>query len=180
VQRACLGARASFRADRARACEPRSTDRQLDGSLPERHSRLAARPHDPLTCAGTRDAGRARMKMIVIATLLLATPHARVRADTRVVATATERDAARLAALEREATAAAVTLQDARAEKLFARLRWDAAVAGGHPVAAGQWARRHFDAMQAERAAHTRWQVAAARLAAARAQRRAAALPHSR
>ena len=42
----------------------------------------------------------------------------------------------------------------------IARAKWDAAVAGGHPVEAGVWARRHFAAMQQARAAERHAQQA--------------------
>ena len=39
-------------------------------------------------------------------------------------------------------------LRDALHRVEVTRAKWDAAVAGDHPVAAGKWARRHFAAMQ--------------------------------
>ncbi len=36
---------------------------------------------------------------------------------------------------------------------VITRAKWDAAVAAGHPVEAGVWARRHFAALQAVRKA---------------------------
>jgi hypothetical protein len=54
-----------------------------------------------------------------------------------------------------------VELRDATHELAVARAKWDAAVAGGHPVRAGKWARLHFEAMQKVNAARQRLAVAA-------------------
>ncbi len=58
-----------------------------------------------------------------------------------------------LAPLERNALSALHTLDQARAEVTLTRAHWDLAVANGHPVAAGKWAVRHFEALQARKAA---------------------------
>lgn len=105
------------------------------------------------------------MIVIVFAFALLATVGPDALADPRAAAVV-DTNSARLRAIQREEAAAADALQVATAAKIYARAKWDAAVAGGHPVPAGTWAQRHFDAMQAERAAHARWQAAARQLAA--------------
>ncbi|MBS1122358.1 MAG: hypothetical protein H6Q90_4586 [Deltaproteobacteria bacterium] len=69
-----------------------------------------------------------------------------------------------LRSLERAETSAFAALQAAGAQVAATRARWDAAVAGGHPVPAGVWARRHAGAMQLRKAALARWQAAAARV----------------
>jgi len=107
------------------------------------------------------------MKVILLATALLAAVATDAAADPRVAAVV-DLNSARLRELQREEAAAADALRIATAAKLYARAKWDAAVAGGHPVPAGTWAQRHFDAMQAERAARMRWQAAARKLAASR------------
>jgi hypothetical protein len=107
------------------------------------------------------------MKAILLAAVLLATIGADALAEPRVAAVV-DLNSARLREIQREEAAAADALQIATAAKIYARAKWDAAVAGGHPVPAGKWAQRHFDAMQAERAALMRWQIAARQLAASR------------
>jgi|HubBroStandDraft_2_1064218.scaffolds.fasta_scaffold515363_2 hypothetical protein len=69
------------------------------------------------------------------------------------------------------ANTASVELQSAEARVAETRRQWDAAVAGGHPVAAGTWAVRHYEAMQARRVAYERSHTAAARVAVARSSR---------
>jgi hypothetical protein len=54
-----------------------------------------------------------------------------------------------------------VELREATHELAVARAEWDAAVAGGHPVSAGKWARRHFAAMQKVNTARQRLASAA-------------------
>ncbi len=53
-------------------------------------------------------------------------------------------------------------LDQARAEVATTRQQWDLAVAGGHPVAAGVWAVRHFQALQTRKAATLRVEMVAA------------------
>lgn len=69
---------------------------------------------------------------------------------------------------QREQTAAFVELKAAREQVAAARARWDAAVADGHPVEAGVWARRHFEAMQTRATALSRLQTATNRVDATR------------
>jgi len=106
------------------------------------------------------------MKAILLAAALLVTARTAL-ADPHVIAVV-DTNSAHLRAIQREEAVAADALQVATAAKIYARAKWDAAVAGGHPVAAGKWAQRHFDAMQAERAARVRWQSAARQLSASR------------
>ena len=105
------------------------------------------------------------MKAILLASALLATVGADAVAGPRLAAVV-DTNSARLREIQREEAVAADALRVATAAKIYARAKWDAAVAGGHPVPAGAWAQRHFDAMQAERAARARWQTAARQLAA--------------
>ena len=53
-----------------------------------------------------------------------------------------------------------LALRAARTELVATHARWDTAVAGDHPNAAGTWARRHFAAMQNVKVAERRWQAA--------------------
>ena len=48
---------------------------------------------------------------------------------------------------------ATAQVRQAEHEVQATRAQWDAAVAGDHPVAAGAWARKHFDALQKLKAA---------------------------
>ncbi|MEO8700839.1 MAG: hypothetical protein ABI867_12390 [Kofleriaceae bacterium] len=90
-----------------------------------------------------------------------------------VVATAPDvRISDRLHDGEREEIAAFLALKTARVDVATSRARWDAAVEGGHPVAAGIWARRHFEAMQARTAAQQRWRLASDRVNDLRVARR--------
>lgn len=110
------------------------------------------------------------MKLLVLACLIVleiaAAPF--VHAETALAAASTERQ---LADAERAATEATRAYDDARAEVAELRAAWDAAVAGGHPVPAGRWARLHFEAVQRRNAAHARWQAALARTDELRSQR---------
>ena len=109
------------------------------------------------------------MKTIILTSLLVASLGT-VAAANPVVATATESPLARhtSSTLEREETRAFVELKAAREQVAATRAQWDAAVADGHPVSAGTWARRHFEAMQVRRAALSRWQAAVDRVNASR------------
>src|ERR1043165_3534685 len=99
------------------------------------------------------------MKAILLASALLAAAGADAVAAPHLAAVV-DTNSARQREIQREEAVAADALRIATAANLYARAKWDAAVAGGHPVPAGVWAQRHFDAMQAERAARVRWQAA--------------------
>jgi hypothetical protein len=67
-----------------------------------------------------------------------------------------------LPTLEHRELRALDALDQARAEVAATRQAWDRAVAGDHPIAAGKWAVRHFEAMQARKAAAARVEALAA------------------
>lgn len=109
------------------------------------------------------------MKAIIVSSVLVASSVAPAIAQPRTAAGEIDpRVGSQLHRLEREEGAARAELQAALDRTLHARARWDAAVAGDHPVAAGTWARRYFDAKQEHRDAQLRWNQAAARVAALR------------
>jgi hypothetical protein len=105
----------------------------------------------------------ASMKTIVLGSLLVAGAPAFA---TPVVATATDvrKSDTTLRDSEREEIAAFLALKSARLQVAAARSRWDFAVANGHPVSAGEWAKRHLVAMQERAAAQLRWQRASDRV----------------
>lgn len=113
------------------------------------------------------------MKGIILSSVLLASSISPATADPRVAASdADPRIATQLRQLERDAATVRAALQAAHERKLHARAKWDAAVAGDHPVSAGIWARRHSDALQAYRDAQQSFNAAAARVAALQFARR--------
>jgi hypothetical protein len=113
------------------------------------------------------------MKAILVSSVLLASSVTPAIAGPRTPASEVDpRVRSQLHRLEREEAGARAALQAALDRKRHARARWDAAVAGDHPVAAGTWARRYFDAKQEHRDAQLRWNHAAARVAALRFARR--------
>jgi hypothetical protein len=89
------------------------------------------------------------MKAIIVALIMSVTG----------VASADHRE---LAPIERSELRALHTLDQARAQVDLTRAHWDLAVANGHPVAAGKWAVRHFEALQARKAAALRVETVAA------------------
>jgi hypothetical protein len=88
-----------------------------------------------------------------LASLVIAFAASTASAATIEPTQAIRQDAQRIWYHDAELRIAELDLATARADEALSRAYWDDAVTGDHPRAAGRWAIRHFQAMQAEREA---------------------------